>query len=156
MSAKKQPAKKAAKKAATKAPAKTGRPQAAIEPRLVEQLASIGCTVQEIAAACSCHVDTLRDRFSKEIEKGRENGKTRLRKKQIEIALGGNVTMLIFLGKNMLGQSDAMRTELSGPEGGPIRTDGSFRPSTEDEAVIRRIADARAKLHADKQAREGA
>jgi hypothetical protein len=63
-------------------------------------------------------VDTLTDRFSDVITKGRENGKTRLRKKQIEVALAGNVSMLIFLGKNMLGQSD--KQEISGPDGSPV------------------------------------
>ena len=30
----------------------------------------------------------------------------KLRRKQIEVAMSGNHTMLIWLGKNMLGQSD--------------------------------------------------
>lgn len=36
--------------------------------------------------------------------------------------------------------------EISGPDGGPVRTEGDFRPSPEDEAVIKRIAETRAKL----------
>ena len=48
---------------------------------------------------------------------------------------------------------DRITQEISGPEGGPIRTEGEFRPSPEDEEVIRRIAEARAKLQ---QGREGA
>ena len=32
--------------------------------------------------------------------------RTNLRKKQYEVAMGGNVSMLIWLGKNELGQSD--------------------------------------------------
>ena len=36
--------------------------------------------------------------------------------------------------------------EHSGPGGGPIRTEGDFRPSPEDEEVIRRIAETRANL----------
>ena len=62
-----------------------------------------------------CSIDTLADRFSKVIEKGRENGKTRIREKQIQMALGGNVAMLIWVGKNMLGQTD--KQEISGLEG---------------------------------------
>jgi precorrin-4 methylase len=99
-------------------PAKVGRPKANVDPRLVEQLASIGCSMKEIAAACNCSVDTLERNFAEQITKGRENGKTRLRKKQIEVALAGNVTMLIFLGKNMLGQAD--KQEISGPDGTPV------------------------------------
>lgn len=36
--------------------------------------------------------------------------------------------------------------EISGPDGGPVQTEGDFRPSADDEAVIRRIAEARANL----------
>lgn len=43
--------------------------------------------------------------------------------------------------------------EISGPDGGPVKTEGDFRPSAEDEAVIRRIAETRAKLTSE---REGA
>lgn len=115
MSANKQPAKKAAK-------LKTGRPSSEIDARLVENLASIGCTLKEIAAACNCHQDTLLNRFSEVMDKGRENGKTRLRKKQIELALAGNVTLLIWLGKQMLGQAEKVeaRTEHSGQIGGTL------------------------------------
>lgn len=90
--------------------AKVGRPRADVDPELVEKLASIGCTLAEMAAACNCSKDTLQRNFAAEIAKGQENGKTRLRKKQIEVALAGNVSMLIFLGKNMLGQSDKLET----------------------------------------------
>jgi len=101
---------------------KGGRPKAEIDPRLVETLAGIGCTLSEIAAACDCHPDTLTNRFSAEMNKGRENGKTRLRKKQLEVALAGNVSMLIWLGKQILGQTEKVeaRTEHSGTIGGTL------------------------------------
>lgn len=41
---------------------------------------------------------------------------------------------------------DKVTQEISGPDGGPIQTEGDFRPSAEDEAVIRRIAETRANL----------
>jgi len=37
---------------------------------------------------------------------GRAQTKQALRKKQIDLALSGDKTMLIWLGKNILGQSD--------------------------------------------------
>lgn len=43
--------------------------------------------------------------------------------------------------------------EISGPDGGPVKTEGDFRPTPEDEEVIRRIAATRAKLASE---REGA
>lgn len=99
-------------------PKKTGRPKLQIDGKLVEKLAGIGCPNKEIASIVGCSVDTLDRHFADVITKGRENGKTRLRKKQIEVALAGNVSMLIFLGKNMLGQSD--KQEISGPDGSPV------------------------------------
>jgi hypothetical protein len=99
-------------------PKKTGRPKLQIDGELVEKLAGIGCPNKEIASIVGCSVDTLDRHFADVITKGRENGKTRLRKKQIEVALAGNVTMLIFLGKNMLGQAD--KQEISGPDGSPV------------------------------------
>lgn len=48
---------------------------------------------------------------------------------------------------------DKITQEITGPDGGPVRTEGDFRPSPEDEAVIRRIAETRAKLTSE---REGA
>lgn len=49
---------------------------------------------------------------------------------------------------------DKISQEISGPGGGPIQTEGDFRPSPEDEEVIRRIAETRAKIQKDHQ--EGA
>jgi hypothetical protein len=99
-------------------PKKTGRPKLQIDGELVEKLAGIGCPNKEIASIVGCSVDTLDRHFADVITKGRENGKTRLRKKQIEVALAGTVTMLIVLGKNMLGQAD--KQEISGPDGSPV------------------------------------
>jgi hypothetical protein len=40
---------------------------------------------------------------------------------QLKKALEGNVTMLIWLGKQLLGQSDAQTLSHEGPQGGPIQ-----------------------------------
>lgn len=131
------------KKPTEKKQTKGGRPKLNIDPDLVEKLAGIGCPNKEIAAIVGCSVDTLTDRFSDVINKGRENGKTRLRKKQIEVALAGNVSMLIFLGKNMLGQSD--KQEISGPDGTPVM---QFPLSSEQDknlSALVEIARAKAK-----------
>lgn len=117
MTAKKQPAKKAPEK---KGPG--GRPKAVIDGDLVEKLASIGCTDKEIAMAANTSIDTLGRRFAERMEKGRENGKTRLRKKQLEVAMTGNVTMLIWLGKQMLNQAEKVeaQTHHTGEVGGTL------------------------------------
>jgi hypothetical protein len=73
----------------------------------VFKLAAIGCKDIEIADWFGIDSNTLRYNFSVELLKGRETLKQSLRRKQIEVAMGGNPTMLIFLGKNLLGQSDS-------------------------------------------------
>lgn len=97
-----------------KKPRKVGRPKIKIDAALVEKLAGIGCPNKEIASIVGCSVDTLDRHFADVITKGRENGKTRIRQKQIQMALGGNVAMLIWVGKNWLGQTD--KQEISGIE----------------------------------------
>jgi hypothetical protein len=73
----------------------------------VFKLAAIGCKDTEIAEWFGVDSNTLRYNFSVELLKGRETLKQSLRRKQIEVAMSGNPTMLIFLGKNLLGQSDS-------------------------------------------------
>ncbi len=77
-----------------------------VNPDDVYKLAAMGCTTMEIARWFSIPEQTIRYNFSDIIEKGREDLKQGLRQAQIRLALSGNATMLIWLGKNILGQSD--------------------------------------------------
>lgn len=77
-----------------------------IPPDEVYYLASLGCSYREMADWFHIPEDTLRYNFRPYVEKAREHTKQKLRQAQIKVALGGNVSMLIWLGKNMLGQSD--------------------------------------------------
>ena len=81
-----------------------------INPDQVQKLAAIGCTDKEIGDIVGCSHDTLTRRFKEQLVTGRANGKASLRRKQWEIALGGNVSMLIWLGKQVLGQTDKQTT----------------------------------------------
>ena len=72
----------------------------------VEKLASCGLTNKEIAEALGYDDSTLKRKFENFLTKGKANLKQRLKRKQIEVALAGNVSMLIWLGKNYLGQAD--------------------------------------------------
>lgn len=90
------------------------RPRKEIDWRDVEKLAAMQCTQEEVAAFCECAVDTLeracvRDKempFSEFYAQHKGTGKISLRRMQWACAQKGNVTMLIWLGKNMLGQKD--------------------------------------------------
>ena len=83
-----------------------GRDKKVIPPEEVYKLAQIGCKDIEIAAWFGIAEDSLRYNFAVELLKGRENLKQSLRRAQLSLALSGNAVMLIFLGKNYLGQSD--------------------------------------------------
>lgn len=83
-----------------------GRDRQVIPPEEVFKLASIGCKDREIADWFGIDNNTLRYNFSVELVKGRESLKQSLRRTQLGVALNGNATMLIWLGKQYLGQSD--------------------------------------------------
>jgi len=85
---------------------KRGRPRKAIGADQVEKLAAIQCSYEEMAAVLDCSVKTLQRNFVQAIEKGRENGRASLKRKQFEMAMKGDRTMLVWLGKQYLGQSD--------------------------------------------------
>jgi hypothetical protein len=86
---------------------KGGRPRKQIDTELLHKLASIHCTMKEMVDIMGVSEDTLKRRFSGIIDKGKAEGKMRLRRKQIEVAMSGNAVMLIWLGKQMLNQSDS-------------------------------------------------
>ena len=87
-----------------------------IDTTQITKLASYGCTNTEIAEFYGCDESLIRKSYSEYTRKGRASGKTRLRQLQWDSAEAGNVTMQIFLGKNMLGQQDKIeQTELDEP-----------------------------------------
>ena len=77
-----------------------------IDTHQVEQLAGFGCSNTEMASFFGCDESLIRKSYSESIAKGRDNGKIRLRQYQWASAKKGNVAMLIWLGKQLLGQSD--------------------------------------------------
>lgn len=83
-----------------------------IDGELVEKFASIGCKTKEIADYFNCSEDTIQRRFAAELTKGRSELRMSLRQWQLKSAQAGNVVMLIWLGKQMLGQQDVSRIDL--------------------------------------------
>ena len=87
-----------------------------IDPEQVEKLSGLGCTNTEIASFFGCDESLIRKSYSEFLTKGRADMKIKLRKLQWKSADKGNVTMQIFLGKNILGQQDRLETaELDEP-----------------------------------------
>jgi hypothetical protein len=85
---------------------KRGRPRKLIDVKQLNRLASIGCSMGEMAHVLGVSIDTLECNFAVVIKKGQAVGNISLRHKQFETAMQGNVTMLIWLGKQRLVQSD--------------------------------------------------
>lgn len=84
-----------------------GRDKREVDPDLVYTLARCGTPYAMIARQLGIKESTLKYNFRTELDKGTADLEQTLRMKQIEVALDGNVTMLIWLGKNVLGQSDS-------------------------------------------------
>ena len=103
-----------------------GRPPKVINEEVLQRSASIGCTYAELAALQGMAMSTFwehterRPELKTMIEEARDTGRGTLRRLQWQQAAAGNPTMLIWLGKQMLGQRD--KQEVSGPDGGPIET----------------------------------
>jgi DNA-binding CsgD family transcriptional regulator len=83
-----------------------GRPKKDISDATVAELAYDGASNRDIAAILGCDEATVRHRFSAILGKQRAERRMAIRKAQREAALGGNPAMLIWLGKQELGQVD--------------------------------------------------
>jgi hypothetical protein len=82
-----------------------------VDPQHVMNLAQLGATATEIGIMCRVSADYIEKNFRAQLDEGRTNLKVSLRRTQIRMALGSetekpNVTMLVWLGKNILKQSD--------------------------------------------------
>jgi len=63
----------------------------------------LGVTDKTLTERCKAEFGML---FSEIYDRYSADGKMSLRRKQFEVAMAGNTTMLIFLGKQLLGQRD--------------------------------------------------
>jgi hypothetical protein len=72
----------------------------------VVKLARLHCTISEIAEWFDVHEATIRRRFGTLIKQCQAETRARLRQEQLKLAMSGNATMLIFLGKVMLHQRE--------------------------------------------------
>jgi hypothetical protein len=85
-----------------------------LDTKQIEQLASFGCTNTEMASFFGCSENTIR-RYGEFLTKGRDKGKIKLRQLQWRSAERGNTSMLIWLGKQILGQTDKQEIEMIKP-----------------------------------------
>lgn len=83
-----------------------GRNKSVIPEEEVAQLSQYHCTNKEMADFYNVPLQTFMDNFRDIIDKNRIVTKQRLRKTQLDLALKGDKTMLIWLGRNILGQTE--------------------------------------------------
>ena len=91
-----------------------GRPKIEIDWDEFEKLCLIQCTLTEIADWFKCSEDTIERRcreqkkmlFAEYFKKLAVGGKISLRRSQFKLAVGGNPSLNIWLGKQYLGQRD--------------------------------------------------
>lgn len=90
------------------------RPKKKIEWEIVDRMLEAGCNGTEVAASLGIHPDTLYLRceeennmgFSAYLSQKRAVGDRLLKMEQFRLALEGDRTMLVWLGKQRLRQSD--------------------------------------------------
>ena len=105
----------------TKKPTKrkktVGRPKKYdIDTDTLFKLAKYNLTNIEIADIYGCDEALLRMNYSEFLTKGRAELKMRLRQAQYEVAVKGkNVTMLIWPGKQILGQTEKAEIQMNRP-----------------------------------------
>jgi alkylhydroperoxidase/carboxymuconolactone decarboxylase family protein YurZ len=89
-----------------------GRPRIIIDPKIIANLAQIGCTQEEIGSVIGISARTLQRNYADIIWANREKGKASLRKKMWDKALTkDNTNMQVWLSKNYLGMKDRTVTE---------------------------------------------
>lgn len=132
--AKKATKKKASKKKAGSKPEtnKGGRPEIEFDAKTwetLEALVKIQCTAEECASVLKCSEDTIDRRLNEKYGFGfaeyrkrfAAEGRVSLRRLQWKKAQTGDRVMLIWLGKQVLGQRDVQ--QLQGPGGTPMFPD---------------------------------
>ncbi len=113
---------------------KGGRPRKELSEQVIVKMAAAGCTMIDIAECCECSVDTLENNYMEVIKIGRAQCRFSLRKSQIDLALSGNATMLIWLGKIMLGQREIQPEEFDQIKELLVRIDSSRIPKKGENA----------------------
>lgn len=102
-----------------------GRPRLELSLRTITKLAALGCSVKDIAGVCGVSEDTLGRRLQDdaEVRAAYQLGLSQLceslRRRQVKMALNGNLVMLIWLGKQYLGQKEPDKASAAPPPPDP-------------------------------------
>jgi hypothetical protein len=112
------------------------RPKLTIDYGRVKELAEIQCTQEEVAVTLGISERTLQRNaeFCRLYYLHKQAGKIDLLKKQFEMAKKGDKQLLIWLGKQYLGQTDKSDSNITGNSVGIIWAD-DFGEGTKGEAA---------------------
>jgi hypothetical protein len=115
-----------------------GRPRIVIDYELVKELAEIQCTIEEIAHIFKVSDTKLRqdNKFQTLYKEHVAQGNKSLRRKQFEVAMNGNTSMLIWLGKQRLGQVDRSESNITASSIGIIWADDYGERENASDNVI--------------------
>jgi len=94
--------------------ARSPKRKSRVDREKVEMLSSFGCTIMEIAKFFIVDESVIRKDYVEEVRRGKEQMKLRLRQLQWKFAEQGNTSLLIFLGKNYLNQTDKQQLDMTG------------------------------------------
>ncbi len=123
-----------------------GRPEAEIDLEEMQKWARAGATYPEIAQRLGISHATLEKRllrpdFKKAYDEARAEMIISLRSKQVQLAMAGNPTMLIWLGKQFLGQKDRHEHSGTGSDGAIVHTtEAAERMKAEYDALAERLS----------------
>jgi hypothetical protein len=103
-----------------------GRPERSINLAELEKLCALQCTQAEIADWFGVGSATIERRlrqpeYREVMERGYARGRISLRRKQMQLAEQGNPAMLIWLGKQYLGQRDSIDQTIGASGGAPFQ-----------------------------------
>jgi len=107
-----------------------GRPPIKLDEERIGRLAFSGCKNSEIAHVVGCDDQTLKNNYSRILDKKRAERKAAIRAKQTERALAGDTTLLIWLGKVELEQVDKQVQDVPGVEKALYEISEKFLPQT--------------------------
>ena len=120
--------------------AKRGRPRAKVDLEIVRELARDGNTINDICDADEVHIARSTFMARKDIMAAYRAGladlRTSLRHWQVNEAKNGNVQMLVWLGKNLLGQSE--------------KTEAQAQSETDDDKLSQGLEALAAEMEAER------
>jgi len=100
-----------------------GHPFVKVDVDQLALLVKIGCTMDEIAEVLKVAKDTIERNYMPVVVAARKERNVAIRRKQYQLAMDGDRTMLVWLGKQWLGQTDQL--QLGNNPDNPLTPGGS-------------------------------